>query len=86
MDKWGGAIELFILAQHFGREIAAYDIRTKRCDVYGQGNGKRARRCCGGQSRRLGGGRPRMWRQGKGTKGVGRCTVARLEWNLRSAR
>lgn len=39
MDKWGGAIELYILAQHYGREIAAYDIRTKRCDVYGQGNG-----------------------------------------------
>jgi hypothetical protein len=34
--KWGGAIELSILATHYGREIAAYDIQTKRCDVYGQ--------------------------------------------------
>ncbi|GBF96418.1 ubiquitin thioesterase [Raphidocelis subcapitata] len=38
-DKWGGAIELSILAVHYGREVAAYDIQTKRCDVYGQGNG-----------------------------------------------
>ncbi|KAG2437463.1 hypothetical protein HXX76_006113 [Chlamydomonas incerta] len=38
-DKWGGAIELFILAQHYKREIAAFDIRTKRCDVYGQDKG-----------------------------------------------
>ena len=34
---WGGAVELSILAKHFGREIAAYDIQTERCDVYGQG-------------------------------------------------
>jgi len=38
-DKWGGAIELFILSAHYGREIAAFDIRTKRCDVYGQDAG-----------------------------------------------
>ncbi|KAJ9509210.1 hypothetical protein QJQ45_001496 [Haematococcus lacustris] len=38
-DKWGGAIELSILAAHFGREIAAYDIQTKRCDLYGQDAG-----------------------------------------------
>ncbi|PNW79281.1 hypothetical protein CHLRE_09g409050v5 [Chlamydomonas reinhardtii] len=38
-DKWGGAIELFILAQHYKREIAAFDIRTKRCDIYGQDKG-----------------------------------------------
>ncbi|KAL0050495.1 hypothetical protein WJX82_000792 [Trebouxia sp. C0006] len=37
--KWGGAIELSIFARHFAREIAAYDIQTKRCDVYGQGEG-----------------------------------------------
>ncbi|KAI8463490.1 MAG: OTU-domain-containing protein [Monoraphidium minutum] len=36
---WGGAIELSILAAHYGREIAAYDIQTGRCDVYGQGSG-----------------------------------------------
>ncbi|XP_002280308.1 OVARIAN TUMOR DOMAIN-containing deubiquitinating enzyme 2 isoform X2 [Vitis vinifera] len=35
-EKWGGAIELSILADYYGREIAAYDIQTGRCDVYGQ--------------------------------------------------
>ncbi|KAK3025538.1 hypothetical protein RJ639_041016 [Escallonia herrerae] len=35
-EKWGGAIELSILADHYGREIAAYDIQTSRCDLYGQ--------------------------------------------------
>lgn len=37
-DKWGGAIELSILAEYYGREIAAYDIQTTRCDLYGQEN------------------------------------------------
>ncbi|TXG67777.1 hypothetical protein EZV62_009052 [Acer yangbiense] len=32
-----GAIELSILADYYGREIAAYDIQTTRCDLYGQG-------------------------------------------------
>lgn len=41
--KWGGAIELSIFARHFGREIAAHDIRTKRCDVYGSGEGYQER-------------------------------------------
>ncbi|XP_009627563.1 OVARIAN TUMOR DOMAIN-containing deubiquitinating enzyme 2 [Nicotiana tomentosiformis] len=36
-EKWGGAIELSILADYYGREIAAYDIQTTRCDLYGQG-------------------------------------------------
>lgn len=36
-EKWGGAIELSILADYYGREIAAYDIQTARCDLYGQG-------------------------------------------------
>jgi hypothetical protein len=31
-----GAIELSILADYYGREIAAYDIQTSRCDLYGQ--------------------------------------------------
>lgn len=31
-----GAIELAILAEYYGREIAAYDIQTTRCDLYGQ--------------------------------------------------
>lgn len=34
--KWGGAIELSILSQFYGREIAAYDVQTLRCDLYGQ--------------------------------------------------
>ncbi|KAG8069830.1 hypothetical protein GUJ93_ZPchr0006g42254 [Zizania palustris] len=34
--KWGGAIELSILSEYYGREIAAYDIQTTRCDLYGQ--------------------------------------------------
>ncbi|KAG0578544.1 hypothetical protein KC19_4G031700 [Ceratodon purpureus] len=38
-EKWGGAIELAILSDFYGREIAAYDIQTKRCDVYGQDKG-----------------------------------------------
>ncbi|XP_043689221.1 OVARIAN TUMOR DOMAIN-containing deubiquitinating enzyme 2 isoform X1 [Telopea speciosissima] len=35
-EKWGGAIELSILADYYGCEIAAYDIQTSRCDLYGQ--------------------------------------------------
>lgn len=31
-----GAIELAILSDYYGREIAAYDIQTTRCDLYGQ--------------------------------------------------
>lgn len=31
-----GAIELSILAEYYGREIAAYDIQTARCYLYGQ--------------------------------------------------
>mmetsp|Transcript_3378 Transcript_3378/g.6286 ORF Transcript_3378/g.6286 Transcript_3378/m.6286 type:complete len:361 (+) Transcript_3378:168-1250(+) len=38
-QHWGGAIELSILSKHYGREIAAYDIQTCRCDCYGQGEG-----------------------------------------------
>eukprot|EP00197_Chlamydomonas_leiostraca_P007834 CAMPEP_0202859510 /NCGR_PEP_ID=MMETSP1391-20130828/1587_1 /ASSEMBLY_ACC=CAM_ASM_000867 /TAXON_ID=1034604 /ORGANISM="Chlamydomonas leiostraca, Strain SAG 11-49" /LENGTH=381 /DNA_ID=CAMNT_0049538545 /DNA_START=147 /DNA_END=1292 /DNA_ORIENTATION=+ len=37
--KWGGAIELAILSAHYAREIAAFDIQTCRCDVYGQDAG-----------------------------------------------
>ncbi|KAK9209700.1 hypothetical protein WN944_002068 [Citrus x changshan-huyou] len=35
-EKWGGAIELSILADFYGLEIVAYDIQTTRCDLYGQ--------------------------------------------------
>eukprot|EP00884_Botryococcus_braunii_P013131 jgi/Botrbrau1/21819/Bobra.0190s0036.2 len=38
-SKWGGAIELSIFCKYYAREIAAYDIQTKRVDVYGQGEG-----------------------------------------------
>ena len=31
------------LCRHFGREIAAHDIQTKRCDVYGSGEGYQER-------------------------------------------
>lgn len=34
--RFSGAIELSILAEYYGREIAAYDIQTTRCDLYGQ--------------------------------------------------
>eukprot|EP01018_Ginkgo_biloba_P024690 Gb_06226 [translate_table: standard] len=42
-EKWGGAIELAILADYYCREIAAYDIQTTRCDLYGQGKGYKER-------------------------------------------
>ncbi len=37
--RWGGAIELSILSRRLGVEIAAFDVQTKRVDVYGQGEG-----------------------------------------------
>ena len=37
--SWGGQVELFILSSFYGVEIAAYDIQTERCDVYGQDKG-----------------------------------------------
>lgn len=42
-QHWGGEIELSILAQYYGRQIAAYDIRTTRCFVYGMDAGFRER-------------------------------------------
>lgn len=38
-SNWGGAIELAILAKHYRVEIAAYDIQSQRCDLYGEGAG-----------------------------------------------
>jgi ubiquitin thioesterase OTU1 len=38
-SHWGGAIELYILSRHYECEIAAFDIQTKRCDIYGQEQG-----------------------------------------------
>ena len=37
--SWGGAIELSILAAHYGIEIWAADIQTCRVDRYGEGSG-----------------------------------------------
>mmetsp|Transcript_37250 Transcript_37250/g.60327 ORF Transcript_37250/g.60327 Transcript_37250/m.60327 type:complete len:345 (-) Transcript_37250:130-1164(-) len=37
--SWGGAIELFILAQHYRTEIMAFDVISLRKDTYGDGNG-----------------------------------------------
>ncbi|KAF2285760.1 hypothetical protein GH714_007658 [Hevea brasiliensis] len=36
LEKWGGAIEISILADYYGCAIAAYDIETLRYDLYGQ--------------------------------------------------
>lgn len=38
-QHWGGAIELYILSMHYGCEISAFDIQTKRVDTYGQDQG-----------------------------------------------
>ena len=38
-NSWGGAIELSIFSRHFKKEIAAFDVQTKRVDVYGEGIG-----------------------------------------------
>ena len=38
-NSWGGQVELYILSKHYGVEIAAYDIQTERCDVYGEDQG-----------------------------------------------
>lgn len=37
--RWGGAIELYIFSRQFKKEIAAFDVQTKRVDVYGEGGG-----------------------------------------------
>eukprot|EP01062_Namystynia_karyoxenos_P065778 TRINITY_DN596_c1_g1_i2.p1 TRINITY_DN596_c1_g1~~TRINITY_DN596_c1_g1_i2.p1 ORF type:complete len:367 (+),score=81.49 TRINITY_DN596_c1_g1_i2:72-1103(+) len=42
-ESWGGGIELSILSEHFGREIGAYSIQSRRCDLYGEGRGLRER-------------------------------------------
>lgn len=38
-EHWGGAIELSILARHFAISIAALDVRSRRCDLYGEDQG-----------------------------------------------
>ena len=39
MQKKRGITIVCVVDRHFKREIAAFDIQTKRCDVYGQGDG-----------------------------------------------
>ena len=42
-DNWGGGIEIAVLASHFRVEIAAFDVQTKRVDLFGQGHGHTSR-------------------------------------------
>ena len=42
-DSWGGGIEVAILAEHFGAEIATFDVQTQRVDTFGQGKGRSTR-------------------------------------------
>lgn len=37
--NWGGGIELAILAKHYGREIAAWNIESKKPSVFGEEKG-----------------------------------------------
>lgn len=36
--SWGGAIELSILSKVYGIQICAFDVKSMRKDVYGEGN------------------------------------------------
>lgn len=38
---WGGGIELAILAAHYRREIAAWNLATGACHVFGEEKGVR---------------------------------------------
>jgi hypothetical protein len=40
---WGGGIELAILASHYRREIAAWNLATGACHVFGEDAGKSER-------------------------------------------
>eukprot|EP00928_Gymnodinium_smaydae_P036323 TRINITY_DN2540_c0_g1_i1.p2 TRINITY_DN2540_c0_g1~~TRINITY_DN2540_c0_g1_i1.p2 ORF type:complete len:209 (-),score=51.93 TRINITY_DN2540_c0_g1_i1:47-673(-) len=42
-QKWGGGIELAILADHYEAEIAAFDCQSLRVDIFGQGKGYKKR-------------------------------------------
>ena len=35
-EHWGGGIELAVLAEHYGTELAAVDCQTQRVDLFGQ--------------------------------------------------
>lgn len=36
---WGGGIELAILASHYRREIAAWNLATGACHIFGEDSG-----------------------------------------------
>jgi ubiquitin thioesterase OTU1 len=38
-STWGGGIELAILASHYRREIAAWNLETGACHVFGEDAG-----------------------------------------------
>eukprot|EP00927_Polykrikos_kofoidii_P060540 TRINITY_DN55498_c0_g1_i1.p1 TRINITY_DN55498_c0_g1~~TRINITY_DN55498_c0_g1_i1.p1 ORF type:complete len:268 (-),score=66.12 TRINITY_DN55498_c0_g1_i1:36-788(-) len=42
-QHWGGGIELAVLSEHFGTELAAFDCQTARVHVFGQDKGYRQR-------------------------------------------
>jgi len=42
-QHWGGGIELAVLSEHYGTEIAAFDCQSGRVDIFGQGRGYRQR-------------------------------------------
>ena len=39
-SSWGGAIELLILAKHFGTEVCSVDVQSGRVDRFGEGEGR----------------------------------------------
>lgn len=39
--NWGGGIELSILSKHYNREIAAWNIESRKCHVFGEDSGYR---------------------------------------------
>ena len=44
-DTWGGAIELTVLAKHYGTEIASIDVETGRIDHFSPGDMGSGMRC-----------------------------------------
>ncbi|GMH35786.1 hypothetical protein BSKO_03654 [Bryopsis sp. KO-2023] len=38
-QHWGGEIELIVLSQYYKRQIAAFDIKTTKCFIYGEDKG-----------------------------------------------
>jgi len=42
-NTWGGSIELNILAANYKCEIAAWDVTSKKCNIFGEGSGYKQR-------------------------------------------